>query len=73
MEFYEVTYIDERDAQERLWALAKRYKKINVWIEIEILQFAVAATSKTDIEQKLQFLEEYISHMEGCSQGAKKK
>ena len=73
MEFYEVTYIVERDAQERLSALAERYKKINGWNEKEILQFAVAVTSKTDIEQKLQFLEEYISHIEGCSQGAKKK
>ncbi len=73
MEFYEVTYIVESDAQERLSALAERYKKINGWNEKEILQFAVAATSKADIEQKLQFLEEYISHIEGCSQGGKEK
>ena len=68
-----MTYIVENDAQERLSALAERYKKINGWNEKEILQFAVAATSKTDIEQKLQFLEEYICHIEGCSQGVKKK
>ena len=71
MEFYELTYIVEKDAQERLSALAERYKKINGWKESEILQFAVAATSKTDIELKLQFLEEYISHIEECSQGIK--
>ena len=71
MEFYEVTYIVDNDAQERLSALAERYKKINGWNEKEILQFSVAATSKTDIELKLQFLEEYITHIEECSQGTK--
>ncbi len=66
-----MTYIVENDAQERLSVLAERYKKINGWNEKEILQFAVAATSKTDIELKLQFLEEYITHIEECSQGTK--
>ncbi len=66
-----MTYIVDNDAQERLSALAERYKEINGWNEKEILQFAVAATSKTDIELKLQFLEEYITHIEECSQGTK--
>lgn len=71
MEFYELTYIVEKDAQERLSALAERYKKINGWKEREILQFAVVATSNTDIELKLQFLEEYIVHLEEYSQSTK--
>ena len=43
MEFYELIYIVEEKAQERLSALAERYKKINGWNEKEMLQFAVAA------------------------------
>lgn len=66
-----MTYIVEGDAQERLSELAKRYEKVNGWKEKEILQFAVAATSNTDIELKLQFLEEYIVHLEQYSQSIK--
>lgn len=57
MEIYEVVYIIEDGQQEKLTALAERYKKINGWDEKEILQFAVTATSKEDIETKLRFLE----------------
>ena len=64
MEFNELCYIVEDDAQERLSELAKRYEKINGWNEKDILQFAVAATSKSDIEIKLHFLEEYITEVE---------
>lgn len=64
MEFYELCYIVEDDAQERLSELAKRYKKINGWNEKDILQFAVAATNKSDIEIKLRFLEECITELE---------
>lgn len=64
MKFYELTYIVEGEAQKRLSALAARYEKINGWKEKEILQFAVAASYKTDIEPKLQFLEEHIAHLE---------
>lgn len=56
MKFYEMTYIVEEEQQERLSALAERYEKVNGWNEQEILQFAVTATSKDDIESKLQFL-----------------
>lgn len=64
MEFYELIYIVEEKAQERLSALAERYKKINGWNEKEMLQFAVAATHQTDIEMKLQFLEETLRGLE---------
>ena len=64
MEFYELCYIVEEEAQERLSKLAKRYEKINGWNEKDLLQFAVAATSKSDIEVKLRFLEEYITEVE---------
>ncbi len=40
------------------------HETVNVWNEKEILQFAVAATSKSDIEVKLRFLEEYITEVE---------
>ena len=49
MEIYEVVYIIEDGQQEKLTALAERYKKINGWDEKEILQFAVTATSQADI------------------------
>lgn len=64
MEFYELCYIVKDNAQERLSELAKPYEKINCWNEKEILQFAVAATSKSDIEVKLRFLKEYITDVE---------
>ena len=56
MNFYEIRYVIEDEQQQRLLALAERYKKVNGWNEKEILQFAVTATSKYDIEAKLQFL-----------------
>ena len=64
MEFYQLCYIVEEEAQEKLSALAKRYEKVNGWNEKDLLQFAVAATSKSDIEVKLRFLEEYITEVE---------
>lgn len=64
MKFYEITYIIEDEQQERLSALAERYEKVNGWNEKEILQFAVAATSKEEMESKLQFLENEIVKME---------
>lgn len=60
MKFYDITYIIEDEQQERLLALAERYEKVNGWNEKEILQFAVTATSKNDIESKLHFLENEI-------------
>ena len=64
MKFYEITHIVEDEANERLSKLAERYEKIKGWNEKEILQFAVAATSKNDIETKLKFLEEQIVPLE---------
>ncbi len=64
MKFYEITYIIDDRQQEKLSALAERYQKINGWNEQEILQFAVAATSQSDIETKLQFLENEAARLE---------
>lgn len=64
MKFYEITYIVEDETNERLSKLAERFEKIKGWNEKEILQFAVAATSKNDIETKLNFLEEQIVPLE---------
>lgn len=72
MNFYEITYIVEDGQQERLSALAERYEKVNGWNEKEILQFAVTATSKDDIETKLQFLEKEIVKLEKDWQEQKK-
>lgn len=60
MKFYEITYIIDDEQQEKLSALAERYEKINGWNEKEILQFAVTATSKEDMETKLRFMESNI-------------
>lgn len=64
MKFYDITYIVEDEQQERLSALAERYEKVNGWNEKEILQFAVTATSKNDIESKFHFLENEIIKLE---------
>lgn len=64
MKLYEITYIIDDEQEERLLALENRYKKVNGWNEKEILQFAITATSKYDIETKLRFLENEIIKLE---------
>lgn len=64
MNFYEITYIIDDRQQEKLSALAERYQKVNGWNEKEILQFAVTANSESDIETKLQFLENEAAKLE---------
>ena len=64
MKFYDITYIIDDETNARLSKLAERYEKIKGWNEKETLQFAVAATSKSDIEAKLDFLEEQILPLE---------
>lgn len=64
MKFYELTYIVEGEAEERLEALGERYKEINGWNEKQILQFAVTAMHQTDIDMKLQLLEEILRDLE---------
>lgn len=63
MKFYDITYMIEDEQQKRLSELTGRYAKIKGWDEKETLQFAVNATYKTDIETRLQFLEEQIVHL----------
>ena len=62
--FYELTYIIEDGQRKRLSELAERFKRINGWNEKEMLQFAVTATQKVDIDMKLQFLEGIIVDLE---------
>lgn len=64
MKFFELTYIIEDEYEERLEQIAKRFQKINGWDEKEILQFAVGALIKPDIEFKLDFLEKTINQLE---------
>ena len=64
MKFFELTFIVEDSQEERLAALAKRFGKVNGWGEKDILQFAVAAVHKAEIEAKLDFLENVIEGME---------
>ena len=64
MKFFELTFIVEDSQEERLAALAKRFGKVNGGGEKDILQFAVAAVHKAEIEAKLDFLENVIEGME---------
>lgn len=64
MKFYELTYALEDEAYERFSALAERFNKVKGWNEKNVLQFAVTATCKEDIEAKLQFLESQIVSLE---------
>ena len=63
MNVYEITYIVEGKQQELPSALADRFQKVNGWNEKEILQFAVAATSKNNIETQPRFLENEIVNL----------
>ena len=64
MQFYDIIYTIEDETHERLSALAERYAKINGWNERAMLQFAISAMSKADIETKIQFLEKQIVLLE---------
>lgn len=66
MTFYELTFWLEDDQQQRLSALAERYKKINDWDEKSLLQFALTTlTNNTNnIEMMLKYLEIKIEQLE---------
>ena len=63
MYFYKLTYIVEDEQKERLSALAKQYGKINGWNEKDVLQFAVSAFGRLDVELKLEFLEKNLERI----------
>lgn len=62
--FYELTYMIEANQEKKLSALAKRFQKVNGWNEKEMLQFAVTATNRVDLDRKLNFLERIIEDLE---------
>lgn len=62
--FYELTYMIEANQEKKLSALAKRFQKVNGWNEKEMLQFAVTATNRVDLDRKLNFLEHIIEDIE---------
>lgn len=64
MKFFEITYMLDKEHYERLSALGERYGKVKGWDEKEMLQFAVTAMARDDIEKKLRFLEEEIIRLE---------
>ena len=64
MSSYELTYTLEIDQQKTLSELARRCRVINGWGEQELLQYAATANSKTEIEMKLQFLQEVVPLLE---------
>lgn len=61
--FYELTYIVEGSQKERLSELARRFRDINGWNEKQLLQFAVTAMHKEDLDAKLQFLENILKDL----------
>ena len=64
MSSYELTYTFGIDQQKTLSELARRCRVINGWGEQELLQYAATANSKTEIEMKLQFLQEVVPLLE---------
>lgn len=64
MKFYELTYILEDEQEEKLLVLTERYRRINGWNEKDLLQFAVTALNRLDMDKKLQFLENRINQLE---------
>ena len=62
--FYELTYIIEGGHIKKISELAEKFKKINGWNEKEMLQFAVTATQKADMDMKMKFLEGIIEEWE---------
>ena len=73
MEICGLTYTLEGGAQERFISLAECYKRLNDWSKKDILQFAINASSETDIEIKLQFLEKYITARKRKSETIRRK
>lgn len=64
MKFYELTYILEDEQEEKLLVLTERYRRINDWNEKDLLQFAVTALNRLDMDKKLQFLENRLNQLE---------
>lgn len=64
MKPYKLTYLLDDNQEKRLSAIAGRYREINGWGENDILQFAVTAFTQSDMERKLDFLENKIGQLE---------
>ena len=64
MKFYKLTYVPEDEYVEKLAAMAERYKKVNGWSEKDMLQFAVTALIRSDMQRILNFLEVEINRLE---------
>lgn len=63
MKYIELTHIiDNKEQEEKLSKLAKRYEAINGWSEKDILQFAVNAMPMTKIW--LEFMEMKADELE---------
>ncbi len=64
MDSYNLSYTPGVEQQKWLSDLARRCKGINGWGVQELLQHAVTANSKADIDLKLDFLEDEVARLE---------
>ena len=75
MDSYNLSYTPGFEQQKRLSDLARRCRGINGWGVQELLQHAATANYKTDIDLKLDFLEDEVSLLESqsCRQAAREQ
>ena len=64
MKTYKLEYTLGIGQQKILASLARRCRLINGWDEQELLQYAANANARADMEIKLQFLEDAVTHLE---------
>lgn len=75
MDSYNLSYTLGFEQQKRLSDLARRCREINGWGVQELLQHAVTANYKADIDLKLDFLEDEVDRLENqfCRQTAREQ
>lgn len=64
MDSYNLSYTLDPEQGKILSSLARRCRNINGWDPQELLQYAATANSQAEIDLKLDFLQDAITHLE---------
>lgn len=64
MDSYNLSYTLDPEQSKILSGLVRRCRNINGWSPQELLQYAATANSQTEIDLKLDFLQDAVTHLE---------
>ncbi len=68
MDSYNLSYTLDPEQNKTLSGLARRCRCINGWGTQELLQYAATANSQAEIDLKLDFLQDVVTHLENTNQ-----